>query len=63
MSGEGGGGGVPGDAGIAGCLAEAQGCNQGGCPSGTSTEVQPYPENTQIYKTLALEFKGAAGKI
>lgn len=34
---------------IAGCLAEAPGCSQGGCPSGTGTTGLSYPGDVQFH--------------
>lgn len=34
---------------IAGCLVEAQGCNQDGCPSGTGTTSLSYPGEIQFH--------------
>lgn len=33
---------------IGGCPVEAQGCNQGGCPSGTGTTGLSYPGDVQF---------------
>lgn len=34
---------------IGGCLVEALGCNQDGCPSGTGTTGLPYPGDKQFH--------------
>lgn len=40
---------VPEGAEIGGCLVEAQGCNQDGCPSGTGTTGLSYPVGIQFH--------------